>query len=260
MNRTTLLAAVAIALLGAVLFAVRKRRYVDEVTGGEMIGVLRVVDDIESGEPIFHTQLRVEYRPAAYVERRHVGLEDALTVVGRRTATDVRAGSTLVWTDIARGDESLDSDIPVSTTIPERRRAVTIKIESYAFSGLLNPGDRVDVFFTAIRGGGGVETTVLLAQNVSIISDISRRTGNDEGEKRWARSVTLSTTPEQATAIKHASREGEIAFAVRGRDDSRITEELPFITHADLIEPDDLIPVRRRVPRPPPAQTIERIN
>lgn len=247
MSKTTFLAALAIAVLGAVLFSIRQKRYVEKVTGGRFISVLRIVNAIPAGERVFHTSLRVEQRPAAFVEDRMIRNADALRIIGTTVTHPLTPGSTLTWDDINMARVDNRAEVSLSHSIQPGFRAANIDLQSDAFNGLLAPGDRVDIFFTAIREGIGMPTTVLLAQNVAIISDESsvERRANMSA---WRRSVTLSSNPVQAAAIKHAAQAGQMFFAVRNRQDDFLIEELPYVTAEHLIPGEvrnDVIRTRR---------------
>ena len=246
-SKTTFLAALAIAVLGGVLFSIRQKRFVEKVTGGRFVSVLRIVQDIPMGDRVFHTSLRVEQRPAAFVEDRMIRNEDALRIIGTTVTHPITAGSTLTWDDIHMSRVNNRAEASLSHSIQPGFRATNIELQSDSFNGLLAPGDRVDIFFTAIREGIGRPTTVLLAQNVAIISDQSS-VEQRANMSRWRRSVTLSSSPFQASAVKHASQAGEIVFAVRNRSDDFLIEQLPYITAEDLIageEREDVIRTRR---------------
>lgn len=257
-SKTTFLAALAIAVLGGVLFSIRQKRYVDKVTGGRFVSVLRIVSDIPMGERVFHTSLRVEQRPAAFVEDRMIRNQDALRIIGTTVTHPVSAGSTLTWDDVNMVRSDNRAELSLSHSIQPGYRACNIELESESFNGLLAPGDRVDIFFTAIREGIGRPTTVLLAQNVAIVSDQASVEERRNNRSRWNRSVTLASTPIQAAAVKHAAQAGQMFFAVRNREDDFLIEELPYVTAEDLIageERNDVIRTRRD-----PNERIDRIR
>ena len=246
-SKTTFLAALAIAVLGAVLFSIREKRYVEKVTGGQLISVLRIQEAVPAGGRVFHVNLRIEQRPAAFVEDRMILASDALRIVGTTVRHPITVGSTLTWDDINMARTDHRAELSLSHSIQPGYRATNITLESESFNGLLAPGDRVDIFFTAIREGIGRPTTVLLTQNVAIISDESSVEQRSH-MARWRRSVTLSSSPIQAAAIKHASQAGTMFFAVRNRDDDFLIEELPYVTAENLIvgeERNDVIRTRR---------------
>ncbi|MFT5353953.1 MAG: Flp pilus assembly protein CpaB [Polyangiales bacterium] len=246
-SKTTFLAALAIAVLGGVLFSIRQKRFVEKVTGGRFVSVLRIVQDIPIGERVFHTSLQVERRPSAFVEDRMIRNEDALRIIGTTVTHPITVGATLTWDDINMARADNRAEVSLSHSIQPGFRAANIEMQSDSFNGLLAPGDRVDIFFTAVREGVGRPTTVLLAQNVAIISDQSSMEQR-ANMSRWKRSVTLSSTPFQAAAVKHASQAGAVFFAVRNREDDFLIEQLPYVTGEDLIageEREDVIRTRR---------------
>jgi Flp pilus assembly protein CpaB len=114
--------------------------------------------------------------------------------------------------------------------------------EETVFSGLLAPGDRVDVIAIVDRtvGGDDVPTSVTIVQNVRVVAvgeeqldgiaatdsggnpDVVTTTDDDIEAQPDARSVTLEVLPEDAGRVFLAQEEGSIWLAVRAAGDNEI--------------------------------------
>ena len=242
MNRTALLAAVGVTIVGVVLFALYMRRFEAEAAGGEPVEVLMVTADIPLGEPLSIEKLATRSLPEAYVEDRHVLASDQQRILGIRVNTALRANQSLLWTDLATGaSERRD----LSTLLREGMRALTIRTNpSSSFGGLLRPGDRVDVLLTAQRPGGETRVTVPLQQNVLVLAVGSDTGGPDRADTTEGRrssgqiDVTLAVTIEQAAMLTHARESGELQLVLRNPDDVEIVNAVPETTDTDLVQPE----------------------
>ena len=254
MTKTTLLAALAVTVLGLVLFSVRKQHYTAEVTGGVMINVVVAVADLNEGHAVLPSEIGVVSRPARYVEQRHVTDADVMRIIGVSTRHDIHPGQVLTWDDLAI-DHRQEKESP-SLSVPDGRRAVAVSSEAHSVGDLLSPGDHVDVFYTARRGGDHIEMTVLLVQNVAVMTDDVIRVSSN-GNSYWQRSVTFSADPVQAELLKHANSVGSLEFAVRHPEDVRIIQEPMIATARDLVEPAQREErSRRRQPRADPPRIV----
>ena len=263
MSRTTLLAAVAIAVLGAVLFMIRKQRYTDQVTGGYLVSVVIIAQEVAEGTQLAPPHVERLDLPPAQVEARHVLLEDINKIFGIPARHTLRAGQALRWTDLRANAQEIGTP---SELLEPGTRAVTIYTGYRSFYQMMSRGDRVDVFYTGPtqRPRDNFEQvpykTVVLAQNVLVLSDEVTMVERD-GATRAARQVTLAGSPEEAALLEHSDREGTrswLSFAARNPDDEIILDDPPTAENADLIEAAVRPPRRTRTP-PSGPRPIEQI-
>lgn len=141
-------------------------------------------------------------------------------------------------------------------------RAITILLgEGTQHSGLIDPGDRVDVVLTArSRTGNGIENTLsrTILEDVRVLA-VDRQIGsaagpsNDRGEVERTKIVTatLEVLPEQTGLLALGEHKGELALAVRPiaalgvRADTGETVNL----HKLLSPPEEPEPVRLEAPQ-----------
>ena len=152
-------------------------------------------------------------------------------ILGAAVRVPIDAGTPLLSTDLvhpgARGFLSL--------ILSPGMRAVSVNIgPATRYAGLIDPGDRVDVIFTAsvpstelfeldnllsATGGGRLSRIVFDDLRVLAIDRTARppAVGGEapvEDRSEFA-TATLEVSPVQAPALVHANREGELALAVR---------------------------------------------
>lgn len=260
MNRTALLAAVIVAVVGVLLFALYMQRFETEVRGGEPIPVLIATADVEAGQPLTRAVLGNRELPQDYVEDRHIHATDLNRILGVKLSNPIKANESVLWTDLeATSQQRRD----LSELLRPGMRALTIHVgESSAFGGLLRPGDRCDVLFTATRPNGTEQVTVTLLQNVMVLS-VGDFTGgpdaeSENGERRAGRDVNVAVTIQQAALLSHADQEGHLRLVLRNPEDVAILDGLPDTTDPDLIEAQRR--AKRQVRHQPTVTMIERIG
>ena len=161
-------------------------------------------------------------------------------ILTRKPANEASAGSGLTY------------------VIPDGRRAVAIKVDKViAAGGLIQPGDRVDIYavlevdrLDPLTGQriGGVERPLIVPQFIEVLAveqellNVVATEGNQErtpeaGGTLLAQAdpqptsdvVTLAVTPAEAQLLLFAEEEGAIRLAVRGPEDNAIVASPEFI-------------------------------
>lgn len=151
--------------------------------------------------------------PSAGTSRRNVSASDFELLVGARAKMDISEGEPVLWTDV---EEPFEVD-KFSLTIPRGRRAITIDADrSASFSGLIRPGDHVDILREGPDGKEGAAILVdvpVIAIDSHFLPLSSGEEGNDIG------TVTVSVTPDDATLLSAAARTGNISWLLRNPED-----------------------------------------
>jgi pilus assembly protein CpaB len=240
MNRTALLGSLFIVAIGVVLLVMYERRFEDQSAGGAEVPVLMAVQDIPLGTVVTERMLGVRKVREAYVESRHVRADDVSRIVGVRLSMEVKAGESLLWSDLAvQVGERRD----LSALVKSGMRAITIQTDDTStFGGLLRPGDHIDVFMTAARGTGReTRATVPLIQNALVLA-VGRDTGETQegpqGRPAADSQVTLGVTLTQAQALTLAEDRGRLTLALRSPDDTAVLAEHATTTVASVLEPE----------------------
>jgi pilus assembly protein CpaB len=99
-------------------------------------------------------------------------------------------------------------------------RAFAINVDvSSGVSGFLQPGDRVDIYWTGVSDTTGSEFTKLIESAVSIVA-VDQLANERSSSATIARTVTVSATPEQVGRLAQAQATGKLALALVGNNDA----------------------------------------
>jgi len=230
----TALGALGIVLLAAFVLHPQLARRVCQLTEGTSRSVVVLTRDVPLGEPISRAALDFRDLPERYLEERHIEAHDVERVLGSRAGAALATGSALLWSDLDLAAEGRT----LAGLVRAGKRAFTLPAGDLGFTGLLRPGDRVDVLFTHNDSG-----TVTLLQNVLLLtvgSDLGaaadgydpRAHAEDRpvlsGARRQASErVTLSVDLEQAQRLAASEGRGAIRLALRNPLDLALIDAPP---------------------------------
>ncbi len=187
------------------------------------VAVVVARQDLAKGDVIDVRTMAVREIPEEFVSSSAVRPERFDGVSGMRLAAALRGGEQLVASAIVGGDH-----MSFSQRVKPGIRALTIAVDEInSISGMLQPGDRIDLLFSArlperdgARGLGG-ETTLPLFQGLLVLATGRQvRAGVDErGAQRSYSTVTVEVDPEQAQRLVVAQRTGKLTAVLRNPDD-----------------------------------------
>jgi len=168
---------------------------------------------IPTGAPFSMENLSKRAVPSAGTSRRNVPASDFSLLLGAMAKVEISGGEPVLWTDV---EEPFAAD-SFSLTITKGRRAMTIEADRKAsFAGLLRPGDHVDLLQEE-KDRRGFKPLLfhvpVLAVNRHFLPLSS---GGEEDE---IDTITVSVTPDEATRLSTASREGSISWLLRNPGD-----------------------------------------
>lgn len=110
-------------------------------------------------------------------------------------------------------------------------RAFAIKVEAADF---LQPGDRVDVYWTGAAGGTQGEMTRLIESTMEIIAvDRNGKSQNSDGAIQ-NRTMTVAATPEQVARLAQAQATGRLVMSMVGVGDDTQTGKVEVDTGSML--------------------------
>lgn len=247
MNRTALLASIAVAALGFVLLTIYVRQFQREVRGGDPVELLAMRQAVALGMPLTEQMLVVRTLPDSYLEDRQVLATDLSRVLGVRASIDLEANQTLLWTDLATTPTDRRS---FSSRIPKGMRAMSVAgAGRRAIGNLMRPGDRVDVLLTKAKPGPDPRVVTLpLLQNLLVLAVGGSFTATDhETSSIGSDSVTLLVTIDQASLLAQARRDGTLSLVLRNEDDLEINEGLTETDDSDVLEQEKRARRQRRL-------------
>lgn len=187
------------------------------------ISVLVATVDISPGVLLNEHNCEFKEIPAKGVPSDAVREKAQYTDRGLRVP--VMAGDIIRMTKLgARGE------IAASASIPKGMRTFSIQVnDTKTHSGLLQPGDRVDLQVTyEIRFAEGFKQTksaIFLEYIEVFASDSFRNLEAGESKEIKAKNITLLVTPQQANYIQLANSKGELMPIMRSKTDNTLTYE-----------------------------------
>jgi pilus assembly protein CpaB len=105
-------------------------------------------------------------------------------------------------------------------------RAFAVKVDvASGVSGFVQPGDRVDIYWTGSQAGIEGEMTRLIESTVKIIA-VDQTADGGNGSAVVARTVTVAATPEQVARLAQAQATGRLALSLVGSGDETINAQI----------------------------------
>jgi pilus assembly protein CpaB len=191
----------------------------------ETVDVVVAKEDLDRGSFVGSESMAVRQVPAEFVPGSAVTPDEFANVEGAKLAIDMRAGEVLLRGTLEGADTAT-----FATKVSRGVRAMTLQVDEVnSLSGLLQPGDRVDLFFTArpqpdSSGRQAREQTSLLMQNVDVLATgrqvrPSITDGGTPGIGRAFSTITIETDTRDAQRLILAQKAGSITAVLRGPDD-----------------------------------------
>lgn len=171
------------------------------------------------GETLSKDTLAVRDVPKDYVHSSALRHADFDHIAGRTLEHAMAGGDILLWS-LLQGPKAAT----FSARIEVGRRAITVHVDEInSISGLLEPGDAIDLMLTLERQGR--KTTFPLLQNVRVMATGQRSVDDPRsGERRQYSTVTLDTTQAQAQSVIIAREAGKLTALLRNPKDTEVVE------------------------------------
>lgn len=174
--------------------------------------------DLRPGTFLSAQTVAIREVPKAFLHSDAVLAEDFGTVSGRMLNHAVRSGETVLLSHVAQ-----DAGAGFSSQLQAGMRALTFPVDDESsISGMLAPGDRIDLFFTTSSNNENL--TMPLLYDVPVVAT-GIRTSTNAGyldEKQPAnqyQTITVSVKPEDAAKITLAQDAGKITVTLRQPQD-----------------------------------------
>jgi len=112
-------------------------------------------------------------------------------------------------------------DAGLTARLAKGMRGFAIKVDvASGVSGFVQPGDKVDVYWTGSNGGS--EMTRLIETTVKIIAVDQISNSDRSASAMVARTVTVEATPQQVARLAQAQATGRLALALVGSNDASV--------------------------------------
>lgn len=209
-----------VAMLGVQQVLSGRKTVVDQ----DQTPVLVATADIAPGIKLDETNTRFEKWPSNLVAEGMV--TDVAQIDDRSLRIAAVAHDIIMLTKMnAKGVHGASSEIPAGM------RIITVPVNlTKSHSGLIMPGDRVDVIVTykTVQGGRrNVAKTKTLLEYIRVFAaDNLRQSGANSSETTEydAKNMSLLVTPDQYNMCVQAQQMGTLSLALRRKDDDAIAE------------------------------------
>ncbi|MBC7699453.1 Flp pilus assembly protein CpaB [Aquabacterium sp.] len=211
--------AIAIGLLAALAarnYLSNRVEAIDAQARGKMIDLVVAKIDLDKGATLTNENVAVRSIPVEYAHEAAISPGSFDRADGEKLAYPLKAGQLLMWGLLET------KRVPTfSARIDVGHRAMTVPVDEISsISGMLEPGDVIDLIVTVDRDGK--KTTFPLLQSVPVLATGQRSIDDPKsGERREFSTVTLDTTPEQAQHVIMAREGGMITALLRNPQDQQ---------------------------------------
>lgn len=229
---TLLAIAVGLGILGALLAMLYLNAREAELRerlkpSSQPIAVVVASKDLVKGDVLDGSSLSIRQIPSDFVSLQAIRPNQFDAIAGKILQQNLASGKQLIKSFI--GDEY---PLDFSDTLEQKRRAMTIQVDEInSFSGLLRPGNRIDLMVNMAATQGGSKQVSPVLENVEVLST-GRQTAKDYEEKvRLLRggvgaqpeqnftNVTINVTPREGALLAIAQDKGDIIALLRNRKD-----------------------------------------
>jgi pilus assembly protein CpaB len=218
-NKTWLSLGVALAIglltaLGARIFLSRQVEAIEARAKHDTADIVVAKTDIAAGTRLGRENLAVRKIPVDFAQSGAVRPEDFARINGKALAYDVKGGEMIMWSQT----ESQRAPTFSARLAPGQRAITVVVDEINSISGMLEPGDLIDLMFAVDQSGQ--KLVLPLLQSVQVMATGQRVIDDPKsGEKTEFATVTLNTTPEQAKDIIIARETGKLTALLRNPND-----------------------------------------
>lgn len=223
-NRSWLILAMALAIGGVAAFGVNRyiSRQVEDIEArARMTKTVRVVvpkEDIPKGTAIEARLVAVREVPAEWAHSNAVTPEQFDRAEKQVLVYPASRGEMLMWSQF-EGQRAPT----FSSRLVTGRRAITVPVDEVnSISGMVEPGDRIDLVVTARRDSKAFMFPLL--QNVLVLATGTRAGteggGDKDGKPRTFTTITLDASPDEAQKVLAAREIGKLAALLRAPGDA----------------------------------------
>lgn len=180
----------------------------------EMTAVVVAKTDLPTGTRISHELVAVREMPRDWAHSAAIGPDAFDGADGAVLAFPVRGGEALLWSQF-----EAPRPRTLATRLAPGRRAATVAVDEISsMSGMLVPGDAIDLLLTLSRHGRSQSLPLL--QGVAVLATGAATHANDQGgQLRDFTSITLDLDPEQAAQVVAARAIGKLTAVLRAPGD-----------------------------------------
>lgn len=215
-----IVAALIIAFIGSIVTYTWVRKHTASTEPGqqlaETVGVATAQIDLPWG-----TKLGAEHVKSAPFLKETVPpghFTDAKALEGRVLISPVNQGEPILESRLAPISVTTGG---VSAVIKPGKRAIAVKGDKViGLSGLINPGNRVDVLVTLTDPRTKEDMTKIVLEDVVVLAANTQVEKNEKGEVSPVDVYTLEVSPDEGERLALAATQGKVQFALRNITDA----------------------------------------
>lgn len=199
----------------------------------ERVEVLVAARALQRGESVSPANLAVRSLPREVIPGGALSPSRIDAVQGLRLQWPMQAGEPLLASAVFAAESA-----GLSSRLRHGVRALTIAVdETNAISGLLQPGDRIDLLLswrpTPVAGVSLPELTRTVMQDVVVIATgrNARAVPSEDAPGRTFSAITVEVDPEQAQRLVVAQRSGRLTAVLRNPSDRESHEDRLLDVH-----------------------------
>jgi pilus assembly protein CpaB len=221
-NRSWLILLMALGLGGLAAYGVNRyiTRQVQDIEARsksqKVVRVLVPKEDLPKGALLTAKVVATRDVPAQWAHSNVVTPEQFERVENQRLAYPAMRGEMLLWS-LLEGQRAPS----FSSRLQPGHRAITVPVDEVnSISGMLDPGDRIDLMASVKKDGQSFMFPLL--QNVAVLATGSRAVADGDGKegKRTFTTITLDASPEEAQRVLAAREVGKLAALLRAPGDA----------------------------------------
>jgi len=207
--------------------------------GAQKVNVLVAKEYLEQGTMLDETLVETKVVPKEYLQPKAImGVKELSDADGRQlfmAQVPVEKGEQIVTTKLFM----LGADTGISAVIPTDKRAITLIFEKEYVSGVVKPGNKVDVigiFEYYDKSGNRQQAAVTVLQNVNVLAVAKSIIGQVKSTMRSKKDVekagvestenripvSFSVSPAEAEVLLLASEKATIRLSLRATGDDKI--------------------------------------
>lgn len=146
----------------------------------------------------------------------------------RQIVRTMEPGEVIMATKVTK----FGQDATVAAMLEQGMRAFTINVNvSTGVSGFLQPGDRIDIYWSG--SVSGTAATKLLLEDIQLIA-IDQTADQDARLPTIARTLTVAVPPLTVATLAQAQSSGQLSMSLRGVEETEILGPLQ-VTQRDLL-------------------------
>lgn len=182
----------------------------------QTVSVVVAKTELAQNTVLTNNNVAVRKIPIEYAHSGAVLPADFERIAGGTIAFQVKAGEMIMWSQMA------GKRAPTfSARLVTGHRAITVVVDEISsISGMLEPGDLIDLMFTVDQNGKKIVLPLL--QSIQVLATGQRSVDDPKsGERTQFATVTLDATPDQAKNIIIARETGKLTALLRNPADKQ---------------------------------------